>query len=108
MVVYVVMKTTYQSFSNDACWDDGWYDDYYETEVESSELIGIYATEELARKVCEEENDKCSGYDCVNYFPYTVIEDNKNSKKAFLKEPTEESIKRLQKLSKASDKKCFK
>ena len=76
MTVYVVMKTTTQCFENDACWDDGWYDDYYETEVTSEEFIGIYATEELAKKVAEEEDERCSGYlDKAYYFPYEVVEE---------------------------------
>ena len=74
MVVWVVIKTSVQSFSNDLCWDDGWYDDYYETEVSSDELIGIYATEKLAQKVAEEENDKCGGYDRAYCYPYEIIE----------------------------------
>ena len=75
MTVYVVMKCTTQSFENDLCWDDGYYDDYYETEVTSEELVGIYSSEELAKKVVDQEDEKCGGYlDRVYYFPYEVIE----------------------------------
>lgn len=75
MTVYVIIKSTLQTFENEACWDDGWYDDYYETQVTSEELIGIYASEELAKKVTEKENEKCDGYYAtVYYFPYEVIE----------------------------------
>ena len=75
MKVYAVIRTTVSSFENDACWDDGYYDDYYETQVSSDSLICICATEELAAKIANEENDKCYGpYDSVFYVEYDVLE----------------------------------
>lgn len=72
MVVYVVFKATYESFSNDLCYEDGYYDDYYETEVTSNQIIGIYSNYEKAKKVEEEENNKCLGRDEVYCIPYEV------------------------------------
>ena len=74
MTVYVVMKKVTESFENDACWDDGYYDDYYETEVTSEEFVGVYATEELAQKAVEEVEETLSGYlDGAYFFPTEVI-----------------------------------
>lgn len=73
MIVYVVMKHITYTFENDACWDDGYYDDYYETEVNSEEFIGIYATEEEAKKAVETEDERYSGYmDHAYYFAYEI------------------------------------
>ena len=74
MTVYIVFRRITEYHSNDACWDDGWYDDYYEDESVNEELIGVYATKELAEQVVEKENDKCLE-DNVYYIEQEVIED---------------------------------
>ena len=78
MTVWVVIRYWTQSFENESCWDDGYYDDYYETEVSGEELIGIYASEELAKQVKEKEEEHSSYiYDRVEYFPYEVVDNLK-------------------------------
>ena len=74
MKVWVVIKNIVHRIENDACWDDGCYDDYYETEIDSEELVGIYATEELAKQVVEQLENRFDIYDSVSYFEYEVIE----------------------------------
>lgn len=76
MTVYVVMKSITQSFENDACWDDGYYDDYYETQITSDQFIGVYATEELAQKEVEIIQSTLTGYlDEAYYFPTEIVEE---------------------------------
>ena len=78
MTIYIVIGTSVQYFDNDLCWEDGYYDDYYETEVESKEFIGAYLTKEQAEKVVDEVENK-NAYDYVNYFPYELEEESKEN-----------------------------
>lgn len=73
MKVYLVIRTITEHYSNELCWDDGWYDDYYEEVVTSEQIIGVYATPELAEKIAEREDNKCSGEDHVDWLEYDVI-----------------------------------
>ena len=43
MKVYLVFRTTTEHHSNDLCWDDGYYDDYYEDVTVSDHLVGVSA-----------------------------------------------------------------
>lgn len=75
MTVYLVFRTVTEHYSNDLCWDDGYYDDYYEDITVSEELIGVYATKELAEKVAEREDNRCGGEDHAYYTEYEVLEE---------------------------------
>ena len=58
--VYAVIESYTRSFSNDLCWDDGYYDDYYETEVTSESIVGVYSSKELAERACQLNREKDS------------------------------------------------
>lgn len=75
MTVYLVFRTITEHHSNDLCWDDGYYDDYYEDITVGEELIGVYATKELAEKVAEREDNRCGGEDHAYYTEYEVLEE---------------------------------
>lgn len=72
MTVYVVMKSVTETIYNPS-FDDDFDDDYNDYEITSDEFVGVYATEEIAKKVVEIEDEKCSGYmDHAYYFPCEV------------------------------------
>ena len=74
MTVYVVMNTTVESFSTYS--EDGYYDDYYDTEVESDELIGIYLSMTNAIKAAEKAEEEDGSYHCrVCWFPYEITDE---------------------------------
>ena len=75
MIVYLVFRTITEHHSNDLCWDDGYYDDYYEDITVGEELVGVYATKELAEKVAEREDNRCGGEDHAYYTEYEVLEE---------------------------------
>lgn len=61
MKVYAVVEVIEQSFDNDLCWEDGYYDDYYETKVVSTEYLAFYSSKKGAEKCAEylsNEQDK--------------------------------------------------
>lgn len=64
--VYIVIHSTTERFSNDLCWDDGYYDDYYETEVNSEEIISVYSNYEDAQKEADRLNNESAWDD--NYY----------------------------------------
>lgn len=74
MKVYVVYQVDHEHLSTDACWDDGWYDDYYETITDSTSIIGIYATEELAQKAVDKYGDECAYDSDIFYRVEEVLE----------------------------------
>ena len=71
MTVFVVMKTNIDTFTTCNSYEDGYYDDYYDTEVESSELVGIYMSIINAiKKATEVENENVCCRVC--WFPYII------------------------------------
>ena len=74
MKVYVVYQVDRETHSNELCWEDGWYDDYYEDITESTSIIGIYATEELAQKAVDKYGDECHYDSDVFYRAEEVLE----------------------------------
>lgn len=52
--IYVVVEAIEESFDNDLCWEDGYYDDYYETTVTSTNYLAFFTN--------KEEAEKCSKY----------------------------------------------
>ena len=72
MTVFVVIKTHIETFTNCNSYDeDGYYDDYYDTEVESDELVGIYLSMINAIKAADKaENEDANCRVC--WFPYTI------------------------------------
>lgn len=76
MKVYLVFRTTTEHHSNDLCWDDGWYDDYYEDITVCEHLVGVYATRELAEQIAEREDNKCGGEDRAYYVECEVLEED--------------------------------
>ena len=56
--VYAVIETTDQHFDNDLCWDDGYYDDYYETVITCTNYLAFFATEKEANKCSEYLNNE--------------------------------------------------
>lgn len=74
MTVYVVIRSVTETIYNPS-FDDDFDDDYNDYEITSEEFVGVYTTEEIAKKVVEIEDEKCSGYmDHAYYFPYKVKE----------------------------------
>lgn len=72
MKVYIVYEIERQTFSNDACYEDGYYDDYYEDVVETETVRGIYSSQELAQKAVDKLfEDEFEDY---NYFVYRECE----------------------------------
>lgn len=74
MTVFVVMKTHIETFTTCNSYDeDGYYDDYYDTEVESSELVGIYMSMINAIKAVEKAEDEDAN--CrVCLYPYDITD----------------------------------
>lgn len=64
--VYIVVNSYTQHFENDLCWDEGYYDDYYETEVVSTEIVAVYSNFDKAQKEADRLNEQAS-YD-ENYY----------------------------------------
>ena len=54
MEIYAVMEVTEQTFDNDACYEDGYYDDYYETTVSQADYLAFFTN--------KKEAEKCSNY----------------------------------------------
>ena len=54
MNAYAVIENQEHSFETDACYEDGYYDDYYEGSVTSTEYIAFFSN--------KKEADKCSKY----------------------------------------------
>lgn len=75
MTVYVVARETIETRPTECSYDDGYYDDYYDEEFYSSETICICATEELAAKIAEREDDSMLAMGHVYYYPVEVIEE---------------------------------
>ena len=59
MKIYAVVEDIEESFDNELCWEDGYYDDYYETKVNYIDYLGFFSNKKEAEK-CEkylEERD---------------------------------------------------
>lgn len=56
--IYAVVEQIEQGFDNDLCWEDGYYDDYYETVVTSTDYLAFYSTKKEANKCSEYLNNE--------------------------------------------------
>lgn len=75
MKVYIVYEIERQTFSNDACYEDGYYDDYYEDVVETETIRGIYSSKELAQKAVDKLfDDEYEDYNNFAYREYEVLD----------------------------------
>ena len=80
MTVYIVCVDHVSTRPTDLSYDeDGFYDDFYDEEVHSTEIVCVCATKELAqKKVSEyEDSDEYEAMDVVFYVPYEVLEETK-------------------------------
>ena len=94
MTVYVVMRHRVETRPTECSYDeDGYYDDYYDEEFPSDEIICICATKQLAEDIVDREDRKSGWSDYVFYQEYEVLEDEEERVKPFdIPLPTKEQI----------------
>ena len=69
--VWILFGVRVESYPTDASYDDdGYYDDWYDAEVEIADPIGVYATLELA----EAARESRPGDEGIRYDRYTISE----------------------------------
>ena len=68
---WILCGVRVESYPTEASYDDdGYYDDWYDAEVEVTDLIGVYATQELA----EAARDARPGDAGIRYDWYTITD----------------------------------